>query len=65
VKKSKLQYGVINKKFYANVNDKGSVERLKLASRETSFEAREKIFEENRLALQKLIRLEESQLYKS
>ena len=62
MKKSKLQYGVINMKFYVSVNDKGSVEKLKMAGKETSFGAREKIFEENRSALQKLIRLEESQL---
>ena len=54
--RNKVVYGVNNAKFYAESSDKNAVERLKMAAKEDTFEEREKIFEENRPALMKLIR---------
>ena len=49
-------YGVNNRKFYEEINDKNSIENLKLAGKKDDFGDREKIFEENRPALMKMIR---------
>lgn len=50
-------YGVINTKFYVESSSITSVEALKMARKVEQFEAREKIFEDNRKALMKMIRL--------
>ena len=56
-KRQKLVYGVINTKFYVESSSITSVEALKMARKVEQFEAREKIFEDNRKALMKMIRL--------
>ena len=49
-------YGVINSKFYVDSSSMTSVDALKMAGKVEHFEAREKIFDENRKALMKIIR---------
>ena len=55
-KRQKLIYGVINAKFYIESSSITSVEALKMARKIEQFEARERIFEDNRKALMKMIR---------
>ena len=55
--KKKLVYGVNNTKYYSSNTSKQCVESLKMAGKVEQFEARENIFEDNRPALMKLIRL--------
>ena len=54
--KKKLVYGVNNTKYYTSNTSKQCVESLKVAGKIEQFEAREKIFNDNRPALMKLIR---------
>ena len=49
-------YGVHDTKFYADKNDKNSIDCLKLAGKEDDVDLREQIFERNRPALMKMIR---------
>ena len=58
-KKGKLKriYGVIQKKWHNTKVQKSSVDNLKLAGSISNFEDREEVFENNRPALTKLIRL--------
>ena len=54
--KTKQVYGVSNNKWYAHSNSKEAIEALKLAGKVEAFEDREKIFDESRAGLMKLIR---------
>ena len=54
--KKKLVYGVNNAKYYSSNISKQCVESLRMAGKIEQFEAREKVFQENRPALMKLIR---------
>ena len=54
--KQKFVFGVNNRKWYEESNNKDSVESLKMAAQENDFNEREKIFEQNRPALMKMIR---------
>ena len=55
--KKKLVYGVNQKRFYVETNDKHGIEDLKLAGKIEDFEEREAVFDRNRSALMKIIRL--------
>jgi hypothetical protein len=55
--KQKLVFGVNNKKWYQECNSNSSIENLKLATEVKEYEEREAIFEENRPALMKMIRV--------
>lgn len=55
--RNKQVYGVINNKFYAGTTNKSSLEALKQVKHLDQVDDREIIFEENRPALMKIIRL--------
>ena len=56
--RTKLIYGVSQKKWYTAKSTKDSIEALKQAGKTAEYDAREEIFNQNRAGLMQLIRFE-------